>query len=186
MAGSVTEGIFSGARYSLSQGILLAHDHPWVMEIELGNWTTTSGSMLLGSSSVSTDGQPYVYFRPTDFFVGIGYYDGTKYHNYGLSLKQYGIACASGTHCYRFENRICEDGSNMIYLWVDGVEIGALNHHYINSTLSDTDNGWMCGKDFSMNFIGTSNAPLNGLSLLSLLVLEDIATQMESAQIPCE
>ena len=186
LAGSVTEGIFSGARYSLSQGILLAHDHSWVMEIELGNWTATSGSMLLGSSSVSTDGQPYVYFRPTDFFVGIGYYDGTKYHNYGLSLKQYGIACASGTHCYRFENRICEDGSNMIYLWVDGVEIGALNHHYINSTLSDANNDWMCGKDFSMNFIGTSNAPLNGLSLISLLVLEDIATQMESAQIPCE
>lgn len=172
IAGSVSNGIFSGIRYQSNQGIMLLHDEHWGLEIEIENWNGSSGSMILSSGREPGTGEPYLYFRPRDFFVGIEIYDGERYHNYGTSLMEKGIKCAEGSHTYIFENRIAEDGSNMIYLIVDGTEIGTLTDHYINSTLSERENKSLCGMDFVFPYFGTSYAPISGCSVNYVAVFE--------------
>ncbi len=171
--GSITDGQFSKVRYQAEQAVALLHDKAWVLETELDNFTGTSGVMLLGSGQTSTDGQPFLYFRPVDSFVGIGYYDGTQYHNHGISLKTHGISLSDGPHTYRLENRIAKDGTNMVYLSVDGKEIGSLTNLFLNSTFNKEGEMWLCGKDLSMPYLGTTNAPISGCTVRSLRVWED-------------
>lgn len=172
LAGSISNAQFSGIRYQVAQSVLLLHDQAWCLEIQISNWTASTGSMLLSSGPNASDGQPYLYFRPTDYFVGFGYYDGIRYHNHGISLKKYDIACNEGTHIYRFVNQIAEDGSNMVWLYVDDQQIAPLTDHYINSTLSDSDNHWISGVDFVMLYIGTSNMPVTGCVVNSIRAVE--------------
>ena len=172
LAGSASGGTFSGIRYQASQDLQLLHNEAWCVEIQIADWKATSGSMLLSSSQNAKDGQPYFYSRPTDFFVGIGCYNGATYDNYGISLKKHNIACSEGTHTYRFVNRIAEDGSNMVYLFVDGQQIGTLTDHYVNSTLSDSGNTWISGKDFAMPYLGTTTAPISNCTVNFLAVTE--------------
>ena len=54
-------------------------------------------------------------------------------HNYGIALSNHDID-GSELHTYRLENRIADDDSNMIYLFVDGTEIGPMNNYYIGTT----------------------------------------------------
>ncbi|MBQ6686476.1 MAG: hypothetical protein IJM99_10250, partial [Firmicutes bacterium] len=172
LAGSVNNGQFTGVRYQLSQSLQLLHDKAWAVEVQLENWKGSSGSMILSTTPDSKDGTPFFYFRPADYFVGIGMYNGTTYDNYGISLKKLGLLCSEGTHTYRFENRIGENGSNMVYLIVDNKEIGTLTDHYINSTLSDSQNHGLSGKDFSVSYFGNSNAPINGCKVNYITVEE--------------
>ena len=165
LAGSVIDGKFSNIRYQAAQSIFLLHDQTWGLEVQISNWTAAAGSMLLSGGQSSTDGQPYLYFRPSDFFVGFGYYDGAKYHNYGVSLKKHGISCDEGAHTYRFMNRISEDGSNQIWFFVDDREIGPLTDHYINSTFTDAENDWISGRDFVMPYFGTSYSPVRDCTI---------------------
>ena len=104
--------------------------------------------------------------------MGIGCYNGATYDNYGISLKKHGIACSEGSHTYRFVNCVAKDGSNMVYLFVDDRQIGPLTDHYVNSTLSDTENNWLSGKDFTMPYLGTATAPISNCVIHYLTVTE--------------
>ena len=172
LAGSVTNHVFSSVRYKTEKAVQLLHNEAWCVEIQIENWLSTSGNMLLSSSPSAAEGAPYFYFRPKDFFVGIGCYNGSTYDNYGISLKQYDIACSEGTHTYRFLNRISDDGTNVIYLFVDDQEIGALTDHYVNSTLTDSGNNWLSGKDFAMSYFGTTTAPISNCTIRYITVTE--------------
>ncbi len=172
LGGKVENGIFNNARYGLKKSIRLFHDQTWGLEIQLSNWTGTEGSMIFGTGPDAAVGQPYLYFRPADSFVGFGCYDGSSYHNYGISLKNHNVACNEGSHTYRFLNRILEDGTNQIWLFVDDREIGPLTEHYTNSTLSDTGNNWLSGKDFDLSNIGTGGWPIRGCTLNAIRAAE--------------
>ena len=172
LGGSVTDGAFNAIRYQISRSICLNHDQEWGIEIQLSNWNAASGSMILSGGAAATTGQPYLYFRPTDYFVGFGYYDGAKYNNYGVTLKNYGIACGEGSHTYRFVNRIAADGSNAIWLFVDDEEIAPLTEYYVNSTLTDANSNDLSGMDFVMSYIGTSDFAVKGCVINGIRVVE--------------
>ena len=172
LGGSVADGVFNGLRYQLSRSICLNHDSEWGLEVKLSDWSASTGSMILSGGSAATSGQPYLYFRPTDFFVGFGYYDGKQYNNYGVSLKQYGIACNEGTHTYRFVNRIADDGTNSIWLYVDDEEIAPLTEYFINSTLTDANSTGLSGKDFVLSYIGTSDFAVKGCVIDGICAVE--------------
>ena len=172
LGGSITDGLFNGIRYTMSRSICLNHDSEWGVELRMSDWSAAAGSMIFSGGSAATSGQPYLYFRPTDFFVGFGYYDGTRYHNYGVSLKNHGIACNEGSHTYTFVNRIAADGTNTIWLYVDGEEIAPLTAYYVNSTLTDTDCHDLSGKDFVLSYIGTSDFAIKGCVIDGIRAVE--------------
>ena len=173
--GSITDGKFSKVKMTLAEEIVLKHDNPWFIEWKSeGNWSdTTDGALLLaGSPNSTTADTPYLYRRHNSDFIAFGVSSGGRYYNYGVSLKAHGI---DGTkeHVYRLENRIADDGSNMVYLFVDGNEIAPMNHHWIGGTDQNKTVDWLNGRDFVFTHMGTSPHTIGNCYIDYIQVSED-------------
>ena len=165
-AGSISGTTHTGTRYTLERNVELNHDQPWVIEWKSsGQWT--DGSMLLASSTSSyTANSPYLYRRAANSVIAFGQFSGSGsiFYNYGVDLSVHGIN-SNDTHVYRLENRINADGSNMVYLLVDGKQLGAMNNYFIGGTSQNKTSNWISGKDFSFQYIGNETYPINGCNL---------------------
>ena len=173
--GSIVDGTFNKANYTISEALSLRHDKPWVLEWreQILETDTIDGALLLASASVSNAvDKPYLYRPQNSRFLAIGMYKSGAYHNYGIALKENGI---DGTteHTYRLTNRIFEDGSNMIYLYVDGKEIGPMNHYWVGGTDQQESVDWVSGQDFKFTNIGTASHSLHSCSVDYIQVWED-------------
>lgn len=169
-AGSVSEGTYTDVQYAIPHAVRLEHDRPWIVEwSSSGAWTT--GSLLFSSSSYSKyEGNTYLFRRKNSSLIALGeYIDGTFY-NYGVTLSNHGI---DGTqpHVYTLKNRIASDGSNMVYLYVDGAELGPMNNYHLAGTSQGTISNWVNGKDFTFSYMGTSQHPLSECNLDYIRVL---------------
>ena len=74
---------------------------------------------------------------------------------------------------FRLENRIAEDGTNAVYLLVDGKEIDAMHHYYITGKYQNTTVNWIDGKEITFGNIGTYSHPVSGMQLEYLQVWEN-------------
>jgi hypothetical protein len=178
LAGSISDGIHKGSRFQMSDNVVLYHDRPWMIEWKSkGTWTdTTDGALLFaGAASSSTAGAPYVYRRHNSDFIAFGVRSGSQYHNYGVALRTNGI---DGTidHVYRMENKIAADGSNMVYLYVDGVEIGPMNHHWVGGTDQKKTVDWVNGRDFVFSYMGTTPHTIGNCSIDYIQINECVHT----------
>ena len=156
-SGSITDGKFSNVKYTLEQAIILKHDNPWVIEWKSsGTWTdTTDGALLFaGNASSTVENTEYLYRRHNSDFIAFGIRTGGQYHNYGVSLSANGID-GTAEHVYRLENRITNE-ANMVYLYVDGVEIAPMNHHWAGGTDKKETVDWLNGRDLTFTNMGTS------------------------------
>ena len=175
LAGTVTGGQFSKVRYQLSQPVMLMHDQPWVLEWKSsGDMQNTSGNgcRLFNHAELNnTENAPYLFKSSKNYIIALGERVGGVGQNYGIALADHGID-GSEEHVYRLENRIADDGSNMVYLYVDGAEIGAMDHHY--KALADTGNtsNWINGKDFVFHYMGTESHALSNCSVEYIAVFE--------------
>ncbi|MBQ3214805.1 MAG: hypothetical protein IJB11_01660, partial [Oscillospiraceae bacterium] len=157
--GSISGSTITGGRFSLDQTVYLNHDQPWVIEWKSSSWT--SNSMLLSTYSISGyEGNRFLFRRNNSDLIAIGERSGNQYNNYGIKLSDCGVD-GSKTHVYRLENRINDDGSNMVYLLVDGNELGAMNNYYIATTAQGTTSNWLSGKDFAFSYMGTPQHPMS-------------------------
>ena len=97
-AGSVTNGIFKKACYTLQTKVQLYHDAPWVMEWRsTGNWS----GMLFGSSFQSpSDGLIYLFRDPGSKMFAFGEYTGS-WNNF--ERRHDGVPCFPGgkPYCFR-------------------------------------------------------------------------------------
>lgn len=173
--GSITDGKFKNVKYTLDQAITLRHDQPWVFEWKSdGTWSdTTDGALLLaGNASSAVADTPYLYRRHNSDFIAFGVANGGRYYNYGVALGANGI---DGTiaHTYRLENRIFEDGSNMVYLLVDNQEVAPMNHHWIGGTDQKTTVDWVNGRDFVFSNMGTSPHTIGNCTIDYIQVWEN-------------
>ena len=173
--GSITDGKFKNVKYTLDQAITLRHDQPWVFEWKSeGTWSdTTDGALLLaGNPSSAVADTPYLYRRHNSDFIAFGVANGGRYYNYGVALGANGI---DGTiaHTYRLENRIFEDGSNMVYLLVDNQEVAPMNHHWIGGTDQKTTVDWVNGRDFVFSYMGTSPHTIGNCTIDYIQVWEN-------------
>ena len=170
LGGSIADGVISSGRYQLAKPLSLLHDQPWVVEwCGSGDWT---GMLLATTSDAYNAGLPYFFKTGTDSGLVAFGYKNTQVNNYGCSLNPLGLDYTQ-SHTYRLENRIHQDGSNMVYLLVDNVEVGPMNRFYIGG--SDSQNqtvDWLNGKDFSISALGTSSHPISKLKLKYLQVME--------------
>lgn len=164
-SGSVSGNTFSKARYSLQTNVQLHHDVPWVMEWRsTGNWS----GMLFGSSGQSpSDGLIYLFRDSGSRLFAFGEYTGV-WNNYGIILN----CDMTVPHVFRLENRIAPDGTNGVYLLVDGQEIGAMHHHYKAGTNQNATVNWANGKDITFSSIGTTSHPMSGMRLDYLQIWE--------------
>ena len=173
-AGSITDGEFSGANYSIETEVWLSHSRPWSVEWKsTGTWTGKGNGALLFSNTAASGGagNMYIYRRTNADFIAMGCYEGGKYHNYGVMLGDKGIDF-SAAHTYRLTNQV-ENGSNMVYLYVDGVLMGAMNEYVVGGTPQNTTSDWISGQDFLFHYMGTPGHPISGCSIEYIRVWEN-------------
>ena len=163
--GSITGGVLKNIRYSLSKAVNLYHDVPWVMEWRSsGNW---DGMLLASNLDTAVNGTTYLFrFAPMKF-LALGDHTNT-WNNYGLVHE----IDMSVPHLFRLENRIGADGTNTVYLLVDGVEIDAMHHYYNSGTNQNKIVNWANGRDLVFSNIGTSSHPVNNMQLEYLQIWE--------------
>lgn len=175
LEGSVTnEDVHTKSRYKLSESVVLHHSRTWSVEWKSsGKWTGEGAGALLFSNTEKNTAlnNTYLYRRQNNDLIGIGYYDGKTFHNYCVYLKDKGIVC-SDEHTYRLENRIADNGSNMVYLLIDGNEIGALVQYSPNGGQSDITGNWISGKNFVWNYLGATNHHINDCKIGYIAVNE--------------
>lgn len=170
--------------YSLNKPINLYHDRAWTLEFKAkGNWGAGSSEdpMLLSSCNDSLRlGITYLWRNSSDYIALGTRIDGQSgYQNYGVDMSGLGLL-DSQYYTYRLENQITYDASgnyvsNMVWLYIDDVQIGAMNRHRDNNVDTDpvSTDDWVSGKDFQFNFIGNKNFPLNGVTFDYIQVWED-------------
>ena len=157
--GSVTGTAYSDAAYRLDRAVKLMHDRPW--SVEWQSKGVSGGTFLFAASDGSkTKNAPFLFRYGTNL-IFLGSFDGTKHANYGIDLSDYGISGAD-SHVYRLTNKIAADGSNMVYLSVDGKELGAMNNFYNGIADQNTTSDWVSGKDFVFDYLGTSAYTVKG------------------------
>ena len=180
--GTIADRVYSKTRFTMSQGIRLRHDLPWAVEWESsGTWAdTTDGALLFAEANSSSAKDAYYFYRRhnNDFFA-FGSYTAGNYHNYGVSFAGTGIDTTLN-HTFRMENRIAADGSNMIYLYVDNVEVGPMNAHYVGGTDKKETSDWVSGKDFTFSYLGTTPHTIGGCSIGYIQVWENGKTHYHS------
>lgn len=158
LKGSYTGQVFSKAQYQMDHAIYLEHTKPWVIEFSVKGMTGTTFLFSLMKDD-KTDGNVYLFMADT--FIALGHTDGTNFYNYGAATKTH--KATDGFHEFKMFNVIAGDGTNMVYMSIDGGEPVAMNNYYLGATdKKTTDNTWINGRDFTFDYIGASS---RGLSL---------------------
>ena len=166
LAGSVANGVMTDARYQLADSVILRHDLPWELEWQCeGDWR---GALLSSDASQQTAGMIYLS-RTKGGQLCFGTWTGSQYDNYGMDLSQ----LDSQVHTYRLVNRVAEDGSNMVWLYVDGDNMGPMNNYYVGSKSQNKTSDWVSGKDFVFAYLGIEGHALTNLALDHLEVWEN-------------
>ena len=161
--GHFTNNVMTNGLFSLSRSVILKHDSPWVVEWK-SSGTFFGGALLMATARIrNIPNAPYLFRSQDSKFIGIGYYSGSSYNNYGICLSDHGID-ASAEHTYRLTNKIT-NGSNMVYLSVDGKELGALNNHFVGTVSQGTTSNWISGQDFTFNYFGSYMHPIDDCKL---------------------
>ena len=158
-AGTTANGVFSKTRYSLDKAVVLSHNKPWHVEWKCEgtflNTNGSSGARIFTTTPVNAEyNARYIFKSNTNGLIAMGEKTATGSHNYGIALGDHGIDWTA-PHTYRLENRIADDGSNMIWLYVDGKEIGLMTGYYIGTNSQNKTSDWLSGKDFVFSYMGT-------------------------------
>ena len=180
-------------QYQLDRPIVLQPDKEWKITWRAG---IKSASFLLSglaeahAADTSIDGDECNVYLWTDAGDGdllFGYFRRTKLNTNGTIGGTYyqvgrnvGISnLSSGSHVITLENRV-SDGSNMVYVLVDGREVGPMDQAYMNGNLyPEGDADWLVGRTLMFNYFGASRTDraLNGT-----YVSIDIDTGLDKSQ----
>ena len=170
--------------YTPEKPIELLSSNPWFVEF----YISTGSSFTLSPVLKNTDTWlPQLYKSGTavnglitERYRGISPTSGkettlTNRHYYGLDYVEQGIE-KKGKKIFRIENRIANDGSNMLWLLIDGQEMGPLNQHQIYHTSAKeyepagTDNSWINGSNITVRYIYNYSWPFTTTPLYWLKI----------------
>jgi len=173
-AGTTENGVFEKTDYLMSNSVRLLHDRPWVLEIRCAG----QGMLSLASASNLAEGE--VYLRKAANTVFFGEQKFLNPDDEARTLMHYGVwyggkngISAADSHTYRLENCVNTDGSNMVYLFIDGIAFGAMENYYQSGTNMKETSDWVSGRDFVLNHIGSSSALINDVSVDFIRVWEN-------------
>jgi len=170
--GSLSNGSFVDAQYSLSDSILLRNEVPWVVEWKASGAFTKDILLFSGSDTSKTRSNSFL-FSDNGRYMYIGYYNGyrSQFWNYGVTIPDSVVLNASTSHVYRLTNVVSSDGSNMVYLFVDNEEIGPMNNYAIGTTAQTGDlatQNWLSGRDLEFSFMGAYDSAKHYLNDCSI------------------
>ncbi len=161
--GRYADNVFTSTQYLLESPVYLEHTKPWVIEFKGGKWK--SSTFLFTMDKVdATEGNEYLWLQGN--YIAFGHVDGGNYYNYTAStpaLKDGGI------HVFKIFNVPNGNGTNMVYLSVDGGDPVSIDHY--NNTTEQTD-AFINGHDFKFCFMGGVSRGLN-LTMEYLRVYEE-------------
>lgn len=167
-AGTITNGMFSSVIYDMAKPVQLYHNQEWYIEWRSTNKSDSRG-MLFASDIAGSNSKGTSYlFKADGGLLAFGEIT-SNVDNYGIHLKNSGVNITEEL-VYRIENRIANDGSNMAYLVIDGVDYGPMNNYYKRQTSQSTTVDWMNGADLVFSYIGSNSHPLTGMTLDYLTV----------------
>ena len=186
--------------FMLDQTVHLHHDKPWVVEFV----NRGGGNVALCPTLKVSSGSPYILRANTTRTAIDGtktyerYAFVAEYMTKKLTEEEKVIYQATGNTAYvydycgfnyselynskkdqtfRLENRVAADGSNMVWLTIDGVEMGPMIDHYTTDKLASTQkqdapNEKLNGKDILINYIGNQTYR-QGTGLKSVTIWEN-------------
>lgn len=187
-----TDTATGDAVYQLDQPVVLHHSRPWVVEFQADGTDSggyAGGILLMSNTKTSTGlGNTYIHLNQSQFLLGYyggdpqGSGDSKTTHNYTNSGFGWDtIAAAIGSSkgndirndklSFTLENRVNADGSNMVYLRVNGTTVGAMNDETSN-------NASLSGVDFVFNYIGSETHPLQSCSVSYIKIYENGAVNL--------
>ncbi|MBO5868778.1 MAG: hypothetical protein J6Q54_07720, partial [Oscillospiraceae bacterium] len=185
LQGGIENGVLKDAQYKISETVVLYHDRPWAIEWKAaGNGSSYGGGMLLAASDGSGSKAGGLYL-PADSRGFVAWNASSEGRNYGIKLANFGIDTRQ-EHIYRIENRITADGTNTLYLIVDGVEIGDMNTPYSTKDGSqvETTENWANGANIYLSFMGKpTNFLLKNMKLSYLKIWENTCTHAYTATV---
>ena len=159
-----SDGTWKKPYYQTEKTVYLWHDMPWVVEFRMKgskaftlapakSWNTEMPFLV--KTSAHCMGGTYFKYQEINSETGEEVTKGGR-DQYGIEFKKFGYK-HNKMLTYRLENRIEPDGSNMVYLLIDGEELGPMTTHYINKGGTNYDQeeqgNWFCGTDFLVNYI---------------------------------
>lgn len=175
LEGGIVNGLFNNARYQLATPIKLLHDMDWAVEWRMSG-DVTNDSALAKIWAVKNDrSSEGIVFRKTTKSVSFAEQKNTHYY-YGVKLNEYGIEYTA-EHLYRLQNKVNADGTNMVYLYVDGKEIAPMTHTFSNNG-DDGNTNWVVGKDFTFGYMGVERYIMTGFIMDDIAVWESGASEV--------
>ena len=177
---AISGGKMDAVYGTLKKPIVLRPTDAWAIEWEcVGTW---EGMLLSKSATYSTTGNQFVYHPGPNkpYTLGVrNKFHGSGYWNYGHSKALVEAAfteagktfTSADVHVFRIENRI-EGNTNLPYLIIDGVEIGAMTNVYSgsNATTSFTNDTSWSGQTIEFYYFSSPGKQLEatGFSYLEI------------------
>ena len=172
-SGSAENGVFIDTHYTLSNPVHLNHDKPWDLEFRC----VGAGSIGFDDDGTLSNGLYLIKTKMSVFFGEYLYLDETDaertYCHYGVRYTNGTNISPNDVHTYRLTNRILEDGSNMVYLFIDGAELGPMNQYYHLSTSQNSTNDRISGENMVLLRLGVGSWPLDNITIDYIQVWEN-------------
>ena len=176
LKGTTENGVFLQTSYLTEIPIRLRHDAPWVLEMRCQG----TGMLVLSADNYFSSGGIYLRKAANTFFFGEYVFLNEDDEN--RTLTHYGVwyagqkekpVSSADKHTYRLTNRVMEDGTNMVYAEIDGVDFGPMNQYYHSGTSQKQTVDWVNGRDFSFSYLGSGSNTITDISVDYVQVWEN-------------
>ena len=153
-AGTIVDGELDDVRRTITNGITLKHNQPWVIEWNAkGNWS----GILLSSHNDAVAGMDIVFKKANTSDNRLGLVIGgraSNYTNYGVKMSQVKTYFADYA-VWRLENKVNDDGTNMVYLYINDTLIGDMTYYFVDANATGgTQGDYVNGRDLYYKYIG--------------------------------
>lgn len=149
-SGTITDGVTDNLQYQFTMPVVLDHTKSWTIEWDMSRGTNASWQKILAGQEKALSGTENCLMVMSTRTIALSYYTTSKSHNnYSSSAMATSDFNIEDQHTYKLENRVNEDGTNTIYLWVDKKPIGTFDTH---DTADKT--AWLPSADLTFKYIG--------------------------------
>lgn len=174
--GYISDGVIYDGAFSINKTIELLHNMPWSVVWQAQYNPDYKCLTLSNYYLAEKEMNSLIHFIEGTSILCMSDYKNGEYISYGIDLAEHNIDITADNE-YRLSNIISSDGKNMVYLFVNGTKLGALNHKVTNGEVSSYDSKWCNGKDFYYNHIGSTDNTFSGCKLEFMQIWENIFSE---------
>ena len=170
---NLTANAVNTSNFALENVINLNHDTPWEITW-VGNHAVSNHVVYLSSANnLSTLDAVYLLIvKGEKGGIYIGKNVNGKWQNYGVFNQKLTVYADGQDHTYTLRNvpDALGAGQNMVYLYVDGAEIGAMVQHDIGGSQQAATSNDLSGIDFNIAYMGASTYVREGIKSMTISI----------------